>query len=187
MNEIQSQRINNPSRFFARAQPDSVFTSQQLWTVDYQTIKDTEEGIEIITTTTSIPSTVASKVKEAWETVFTSKKHQSSWEHEVFKTKSFKSIRNKIKNKDTTLTQETTILELNQIIKKLSSNTATGPDNIPNEIIKILFEVEQFQQVLLKIINTCIYKKRIPKQWKQHTSIQSIRKTIQIILLTIDP
>ena len=58
VNEIQSQRINNPSRFFARAQPDSVFTSQQLWTVDYQTIKDTEEGIEIITTTTSIPPTV---------------------------------------------------------------------------------------------------------------------------------
>ena len=70
-------------------------------------------------------------------------------------------------NKDTVLTQETTILELNQIIKKLSSNTATGPDNIPNEIIEILFEVEQFQQVLLKIINTCIYKKRIPKQWKK--------------------
>ena len=136
---------------------------QSQWTVDYQTTKNTEEEIEIITTTTSISSTVASKVKEAWEIVFTSKKHQSSWEHEVFKTKSFKSIRNKIKNKYTTLIQETTIIELNQIIKKLSSNTATGLDNIPNKIIKILFEIEQFQQVLLKIINTCIYKKRISK------------------------
>ena len=30
VNEIQSQWINNPSRFFAKAQPDNICTSQQL-------------------------------------------------------------------------------------------------------------------------------------------------------------
>ena len=39
VDEIRNLRINDPSKFFTRTQPDSVFSSQQLWTVDYEKLK----------------------------------------------------------------------------------------------------------------------------------------------------
>ena len=142
VNEIRGWRITNIGRFFARAQPDSVFSSQQLWTVDYikekvalvggQTVK------QIITISTSIPAEVARKVKEAWEKVFTTSVRMSSHDHKVFHSNKFKEIRRKIKNKDTALTILTNREELREIVKKLSNGTSPGPDNIPNDIIKIL-------------------------------------------------
>ena len=78
VDEIRNLRVNDLGKFFARAQPDSVFSSQQLWTVDYEKLKQTPEGPQKIITTTSIPETVSKKVKEAWETVFTSKKNKKT-------------------------------------------------------------------------------------------------------------
>src|SRR5271163_2476841 len=39
VDEIRNLRVNDLGKFFARAQPDSVFFSQQLWTVDYEKLK----------------------------------------------------------------------------------------------------------------------------------------------------
>ena len=167
--------MTDPGRFFAKAQPDSVFSSQQLWTVDYEEIKITPEGAVKVITTTSVPEIVARKVKEAWETIFTSKRKQNSYEHAVFCTKKFKEIKSKIKNKDQALTQETTKKELEQIINNLSNGTAPGPDNIPNEIIKILYKTEHFSNVMTKIINICLMKKQIPERWKK-SHIYTIHK-----------
>jgi len=175
VDEIKGLRVTDPGRFFAKAQPDSVFSSQQLWTVDYEEIKITPEGAVKVITTTSVPEIVARKVKEAWETIFTSKRKQNSYEHAVFCTKKFKEIKSKIKNKDQALTQETTKKELEQIINNLSNGTAPGPDNIPNEIIKILYKTEHFSNVMTKIINICLMKKQIPERWKK-SHIYTIHK-----------
>ncbi|HYJ01922.1 MAG TPA: reverse transcriptase domain-containing protein, partial [Nitrososphaeraceae archaeon] len=173
--EIRQKRIHDPNKFFARAQPDSVFSSQQLWTVEEETIKETEEGIEKTITTTSEPAVVAKKVKTDWEKVMTSKTKQSSYDHKAFETKKFKDIRKKIKGKDNVLTQEVSETEMDIIIRSLSNGTATGPDNIPNEIIKILYKIESFQKILLKIVNICIIKEKIPKKWKK-SNIYTIYK-----------
>ena len=60
-------------------------------------------------------------------------------------------------------------------MKKLSNGTAPGPDNIPNEIIKILFTIKEFEEVLIKIINTCLVQKKIPERWKK-SNIYTIYK-----------
>jgi hypothetical protein len=57
-------RVTNPGKFFARAQPDSVFIFQQLWSVDYEKNVTTDEGVEKTITTTNIPEIVAKKVKK---------------------------------------------------------------------------------------------------------------------------
>ena len=65
-------------------------------------------------------------------------------------------IRNKIKNQDTELTKEVNIKELNKIVKNLSNSTAAGLNNIPNKIIKVLCTIEEFEMILVKIMNICI-------------------------------
>ena len=109
---------------------------------------------------------VAKQVKIAWETIFTRKKFQSTDDHSVFYTRKFKNIKNKIKNKDKCLTKEATTKETTEIVEQISNNTSPGPDNIPNEIIKIMHKTEIFAIILNKIINTCIIQQKTPKQWK---------------------
>ena len=116
------------------------------------------------TTTTSIHDIVSKKIKEAWKTVFTSKKRAKSFDHKVFKIKRFKMIRNKIKNQDTELTKEVNVKELNKIVKNLSNSTAAGLDNILNKIIKVLCIIEEFEMILVKIMNICIINKKIPNK-----------------------
>ena len=36
VDSIRLDRCENPGKFFAKAQPDSVFRSQQVWTVEYE-------------------------------------------------------------------------------------------------------------------------------------------------------
>jgi hypothetical protein len=52
-------------------------------------------------------------------------------------------------------------------MKKLSNGTALRPNNILNKIIKILFQIKEFEKVLIKIINTCLIQKKIPEKWKK--------------------
>ena len=118
---------------------------------------------------------MAKKVKESWEKVFIASKRAGSFEHKVFETKKFRDIRKKIKFNDDTLTKLTTKEELKEIMKNISNGTAPGPDNIPNEIIKILFQLKEFEEVLIKIINTCLIQKRIPERWK-NSNIYTIYK-----------
>ena len=64
-------------------------------------------------------------------------------------------------------TQETNQQELENIINNLSNGTAPGLDNIPNEIIKLLFKTEQFSKIIVKIINICMIQRKIPTRWKK--------------------
>ena len=70
-------------------------------------------------------------------------------------------IRNKINNQDTELTKKVDVKELNKIVKNLSNSTAAGPDNILNKIIKVLCIIEEFEMILVKIMNICIINKKI--------------------------
>ncbi|HYJ01232.1 MAG TPA: reverse transcriptase family protein, partial [Nitrososphaeraceae archaeon] len=160
--EIRDKRINNPTEFFKKAQPDNMFNSQQLWTVEYEITKNNKRKI----ITTSNAEIVKKKVKEAWETVFLSGKRKSSDDHTVFHTKKFKEVRKKIKGKDQTLVQLITMNELDTTIKNLSNNTSPGPDRIPNEIIKIFSRNKKFKKILLKILNTSLVQKKTPGAWK---------------------
>ena len=63
-------------------------------------------------------------------------------------------------------------------MKNISNGTAPGPDNIPNEIIKILFQIKEFEEVLIKIINTCLIQKKYQRDRKIQIFIQYIKKII---------
>jgi hypothetical protein len=105
VNEIRGTRKTDPNKFFSKAQPDSVFRSQQLWAVEFEETKTMPDKTkEKIITTSSIPEVVAKQVKLAWETVFTSRTKQTSKYHKAFDTKKFKQIAQKITAKDTMLT-----------------------------------------------------------------------------------
>ena len=39
VDKIRNLRVNDLGKFFTKAQPDNVFSSQQLWTVDYEKLK----------------------------------------------------------------------------------------------------------------------------------------------------
>ena len=178
VNGIKEKRMNNPNEFFKKAQPDNMFKSQQLWTVEYEKI--TKEKKEIITSST--PQVVQRKVKEVWEKIFNKSKIQTGFNHNVFVTKKFREISKKIKNKDQELVTNFTIEELSNVIRILSNGTAPGPDQIPNELIKILFKNEKFQLILLKVLNTCLCQRKMPHAWKKSHIFTIFKRIIQIIL-----
>jgi hypothetical protein len=60
-------------------------------------------------------------------------------------------------------------------MKNISNSTAPRPDNILNEIIKILFQIKEFEEVLIKIIKTCLVQKKILEKWKK-SNIYTIYK-----------
>ena len=168
VDEIRRNRCDNPGKFFARARPDSVFRSQQVWTVEYEEIKNLTNGnkkkVKVIS---SIPETVSNQVKKAWEKIFTSKKSKTTDYYPAFAGEQFKKIKEKIFDKDDALTAKVTQDELKKTINRLSSGTASGPDNVPNEILKIMNETEGFQKVFCKLLNACITQQSIPQQWKK--------------------
>src|SRR5271163_58459 len=41
VDEIRNLKVNDLGKFFAKVQSDNVFSSQQLWTVDYEKLKQT--------------------------------------------------------------------------------------------------------------------------------------------------
>lgn len=63
-----------------------------------------------------------------------------------------------------TLSSTVTYSEVNQILKKLANNKATGPDRIPQECYK--FAPKCVKTALTAIFNTCIQTGDIPKAWK---------------------
>src|ERR1700728_2494213 len=85
VDEIKVSRCDNPGKFFARAQPDSVFRNQQLWTVEYNEHKTLLSGeVKEIKVNSSIPTIVSAEVRKAWETIFSTKKKLQSEFHDVF-------------------------------------------------------------------------------------------------------
>jgi hypothetical protein len=58
------------------------------------------------------------------------------------------------------MTKLTTKKELKEIIQNISNDTAPKPNNISNEIIKILFQIKEFEEALIKIINICLVQKK---------------------------
>ena len=70
--------------------------SQQMWSVEFN---QTKKG-KIYSIISNTPEVVQKKVKEAWETIFSSKKRQVSEKHKVFTSNKFVEIKIKIKNKD---------------------------------------------------------------------------------------
>ena len=131
VNEIQLNRVDNPGKFFARAQPDSVFRSQQVWTVEYEETEKIDNCEKKIKVSSSVPETVKREVKNAWERIFTTKKPKNKTTNEAFLTKKFMKRREKILNKDKKLIKEITEEEVKETINQLSNGTACGPDNIP--------------------------------------------------------
>ena len=119
MNEIQTSRIDNPGSFFSRAQPDSVFRSQQVWTVEYEENDEEEGKNRKIKVTSSVPETVKREVKNAWEKVFTSKKSKNKDVNEAFISKKFIKRRNKILGKDQKLIAQISETETIKMIKNL--------------------------------------------------------------------
>ena len=57
-----------------------------------------------------------------------------------------------------------TMDELREEAKRLKNNKAPGPDNIPNEVLKIV--VETCPDVLLNVFNDCLRQGVFPKAWK---------------------
>ena len=124
MDQIRGKRITNPNEFFKKAQPDNMFNLQQMWSVEFN---QTKKG-KIYSIISSTPEVVQKKVKEAWETIFSSKKRQASETHKVFTSNKFREIKSKIKNKDQELTNLFTQEELDVVMKNISNGTASGPD-----------------------------------------------------------
>ena len=175
VNEIQLNRVDNPGKFFARAQPDSVFRSQQVWTVEYEETEKTDNSEKKIKVSSSVPEIVKREVKNAWEKIFTTKKQKNKNTNEAFLTRKFIKRREKILNKDQKLIKEITEEEVKETINQLSNGTACGPDNIPNEIIKYMSKSNQFLKLITKILNICIKQKKIPEMWKK-SNIYTIYK-----------
>ena len=175
VNEIQLNRVDNPGKFFARAQPDSVFRSQQVWTVEYEETERIDNSEKKIKVSSSVPEIVKREVKNAWEKIFTTKKQKNKNTNEAFLTRKFIKRREKILNKDQKLIKEITEEEVKETINQLSNGTACGPDNIPNEIIKYMSKSNQFLKLITKILNICIKQKKIPEMWKK-SNIYTIYK-----------
>jgi hypothetical protein len=173
---IRSSRCEDPGKFFARAQPDSVFRNQQLWAVDYLAKRKRKDGSSVtITTSSSIPTIVSREVKKAWEKVFSSRKPITTELHTVFNSEKFKERREKIHHKDDVLTQLITKEEVISTLKKLSNGTACGPDNIPNEILKHMGVSPKFIEVLTHMLNASMVQNKIPSTWKK-SSIFTVYK-----------
>ncbi len=132
VNAIQLNRVENPGRFFAKAQPDSVFRSQQVWTVEYEKEEMENNKKKKRMTTSSIPETVQREVKNAWEKIFSTKKAKTKDVNPAFISKKFLKRREKILNKDECLIKKVTENEMKETITNLSNGTACGPDNIPS-------------------------------------------------------
>ena len=162
VDQIRGKRITNPNEFFKKAQPDNMFNSQQMWSVEFN---QTKKG-KIYNIISSTPEVVQKKVKEAWETIFSSKKRQASETHKVFTSNKFREIKSKIKNKDQELINLFTQEELDMVMKNISNGTAPGPNRIPNELLKMFYKNDDFKTILLKLLNACLIKKRTPNSWK---------------------
>ena len=96
--------------------------------------------------------------------------------HKAFYNTNFTKKRRRIINKNQILTQEISINESNNIIKNLSNGTACGPDNIPNEILKYMNETQEFQQIINKLLNTCLHQQKIPTIWKKSNIFTIFKK-----------
>ena len=57
-----------------------------------------------------------------------------------------------------------TMDELREEVRSLKSNKAPGPDNIPNEVLKIV--VDTCPDVLLNVFNACLRQGVFPRAWK---------------------
>ena len=174
---IRLDRCDDPGKFFARAQPDSVFRSQQLWAVDYQAVRRKRDGTTmLVKASSSIPTIVSREVKKAWEKVFSSKKPITTELHDVFNSPKFKERRERIHNQDGGLIQSISIEEVLSTIKKLSNGTACGPDNIPNEIIKHMGASPKFVEVLTHLFRACMAQQKIPSTWKKSNIFTTYKK-----------
>ena len=74
------------------------------------------------------------------------------------------------------ITKKIKIQELKEIISKLGNKKQAGEDRVVNEVFKIMIHNEQFQDILLKILNTCIEKETIPDNWRQSNIFMIYKK-----------
>ena len=68
-----------------------------------------------------------------------------------------------------------TLEEFTNSIHEMKKNKASGPDELPSEFWKVLVTNGFALHVLLKLLNTCLTQRYIPKSW-QHASIVLIFK-----------
>src|SRR5688572_1193577 len=181
MEAIRGDRILKLNAFFKKADPDSIYPNQQLYSVTIE--KEITDPItkqkKVKKVTTSNKDAVLNEAEKKWGNVLTSKvKKHFKW-LQSFHTNIFKSKKLKIKNKDQELYKEITIEEYQQVISKLSNKKQPGPDRIPNELFKILKEHETFTEIYIKILNSCIETNEIPLSWKE--------SNIYIIYKKLDP
>jgi len=163
---IRTSRMDNPGKFFAKTKPDNVFYSQQMWAVDYEQKQiNNNDNTTVTKITSSVPTVVAKKVKEAWQAMFTSNKTKPKGIHPVFASKKFQTCHTKIYQKDQSLLAPVKAEELCELIQNLSSGTAPGPDYIPNEMLKHCSAVPSFVNILVHLFNACIQQQQTPKTW----------------------
>lgn len=62
-------------------------------------------------------------------------------------------------------TPEVTTEEVTRAIKKAKTNKAPGPDNLPNEIMKLAFECDP--EAFRLLYDECMRRGEVPRQWKE--------------------
>ena len=75
-----------------------------------------------------------------------------------------------------------TILEMQEAGKKLHSGKAPGPDNIPNEIIRLVIQV--WPDVLLETFNACLRSGSFHIRWKRQKLVL-LRKGVKLLKIII--
>jgi len=85
----------------------------------------------------------------------------------AFHTQSFKNKKQIIHNHDQEIIEPFTIKQVKSALGKLSNKKAPGPDRIPNELLKIMKDEEDFINIYTKLLNSCLILKKVPKSWKQ--------------------
>lgn len=59
------------------------------------------------------------------------------------------------------------VSEVKKSVNALKNGRAAGPGNIPEELIK--YGTEKLTQMLTNLLQRCINKSEVPKEWKCHT------------------
>ena len=124
---------------------------------NYDTI--TEEGL-ILKTEEETKEHIAKYFEELYK-AREGKEEYKAWTERIVEKN--KEITQEMKNKPPV--QAITTQEMNNVIKKLKRNKATGPDDIPNEIFK---EADpETKELYLDIVNDIAKRRDIPENWQE--------------------
>ena len=166
---LRKSRFQNTKYFFKKANSEKAKPNQQM-IIAQKTLQDGS------TEDTNDPEEVKQTIADYWQSIWTGSETQTNdpkpWWTEVNRNP----LKAQIKTLSNNITAPLATKEVKKALKYMAKNKASGPNNIPVEILKVMATDQTLLVRITQLLQVVIDTKAMPEQWR-HSNIWTIYKS----------